>query len=67
MIDQIKELYAQIDHKTQFIANLAEKLGKSPQSLRVHWFAQFWSIPEEYQPKVVKFLKYTIKEQKHPA
>lgn len=63
-IDNIKNLYAQVGHKTNFTIKLAEALGKSPQSLRVHWFGNFWSIPDEYQDTVVDFLQKTIKEGK---
>ena len=59
----IKALYAQIDKKTKFIIEVADYFGKSPQSLRVHWFSSFWSIPEEYQDKLIILLEQKIETQ----
>ncbi len=59
----IKTLYAQIDKKTMFIIEVADYFGKSPQSLRVHWFSSFWSIPEDYQDELIVLLKQKIKTQ----
>lgn len=65
MIENIKKLYSQVDYKTGFIEDVADALGKSPNTLRHHWFARsgFWSIPEEHQPKVVEMLQSQIKKQ----
>ena len=38
MIDNIKTLYAQVNEKTKFIKYAATLLGKSPLSVRTHWF-----------------------------
>jgi len=62
-IDNIKDLYAQVNKKTEFLKNLAPEVNRTPQTLRVHWFAQFWSIPEEKQDDVISFLQKTIKNQ----
>jgi hypothetical protein len=62
-IDTIKELYAQVDKKTQFIIYCAEQLGKAPNTLRHHWFGQFWSIPEDHQEEVIQTLNDTLKNQ----
>jgi hypothetical protein len=59
----IKTLYAQIDKKTMFIIEVADYFGKSPQSLRVHWFSSFWSIPEDYQDELIVLLELKIEEQ----
>lgn len=63
MIENIKELYAQIDYKTGFLIQLGESLQKSPLTLRNHWFGNFWSIPEEYHERVVTFMQNYIKQQ----
>lgn len=63
-MDNIKDLYSKLNHKTNFTILLAKELGKSPNSLRVHWFGNFWSIPEQYQDTVIRFLQNTIKNQK---
>jgi hypothetical protein len=67
MIENIQELYSRIEHKTNFIKLAAKDLGRSPLTLRQHWFAHFWSIPEEYQPRVVELLQNTIKKQNEKA
>lgn len=67
MIENIQELYSQIDEKTKFIILASNHLGKSPLTLRNHWFSAFWSIPEEYQEQIVKLLQNTIKKQNTKA
>ena len=63
MIDNIKELYQQLDRKTEFIEMTGNYFKKSPQYLRGHWFSSFWSVPEKYQKEVVTLLQNTIKNQ----
>lgn len=63
MIDNIKTLYQQVNKKTDFIKMAADDLGKSPLTLRQHWFGLFWSIPEEHQERVVELLQRTISQQ----
>jgi hypothetical protein len=65
LMDQIKDLYSQINKKTQFIQMAADKIGRSPKSLRNHWFSEFWSIPSEHQETVKILLKETIKNQRN--
>jgi len=60
MIENIKTLYSRINKKTKFIEMAADDLEKSPLTLRHHWFSAFWSIPEEYQERVVELLQNTI-------
>ncbi len=60
MIQNIKNLYAQIDKKVDFLIELANDLDKSPNTMRNHWFGNFWSIPEEYQERVVELLQNRI-------
>jgi len=67
MITTIQTLYSQIEKKTDFIKLVAKDLGKSPLTLRHHWFGQFWSIPEENQQRVKDLLKKQIKKQKQVA
>lgn len=59
-------LYKHIHKKTKFIMEAGAHFGKSPQSLRVHWFGNFWSIPERYQDDLILFLQQKIKEQQTP-
>lgn len=67
MIQEIQNLYAEVDKKTEFIKDVANDLGKSPLTLRHHWFGQFWAIPEEHQPRVKQLLTLTIESQKATA
>ena len=63
-IDNIKDLYSQIKQKTNYMIELATHLDKSPNSLRVHWFGNFWSIPSHHQDEVIIFTQKYIKNQK---
>jgi hypothetical protein len=63
-IEEIKTLYSQIEKKVKFIQYVASKVNRSPKTLRNHWFAEFWSIPLEYQETVKLLLEETISEQK---
>ncbi|WP_341217069.1 hypothetical protein [uncultured Wocania sp.] len=62
-IEHIQSLYKQINHKTNFIKEIAKKLEKSPLSLRTHWFGNFWSIPEDYHDAVIEEIENKIKTQ----
>lgn len=62
-INNIKLLYQQVKKKTPFIQEVADHFKKSPQSLRVHWFASFWSIPEQYQDELIRLLQNKISNQ----
>jgi len=67
-IETIKMLYNQLKVKKDFILIVAEDLDKSTGTLQQHWFSRFWSIPKDYQPRVIELLKQTIREQqKIPA
>lgn len=65
LIDNIKNLWPEISHKTSFIELVAEDLDKAPSTLRQHWFSNtgFWSVPEEYQARVVELMQNRIKNQ----
>lgn len=65
MIEEIKILYKKVDKKTDFIKFAASYFGKSPKTLRNHWFSEtgFWSIPEDYQIEVKQLLIDTIKNK----
>lgn len=63
MLQNIKDLYKEVKAKTEFIKAAADDLNKSPLTLRQHWFGNFWSIPEEHQPRVVELLQNTLLTQ----
>lgn len=62
-IEEIKSLYGQIKEKTKAIELIAVNIGRSPRSLRNHWFSEFWAIPLEHQKAVKKHLEEIIKGQ----
>jgi len=62
-IDNIKQLYKMVFHKTKFIQLVADDLGKSAKYLRGNYFSQFWNIPEQHQDRVITLLQRTIKTQ----
>ena len=63
-IEIIKTLWQKIDNKTEFIQCVATALGKSPKTLKTHWFSNsgLWSVPAVYQSKVIELQEETIKE-----
>jgi hypothetical protein len=63
MTEEIKKLYSQLNHKTDFMLIVAKDLNKKPNTLKNHWFSGFFSIPDEYQERVIELLKITIKKQ----
>ena len=61
--DSIEKLYSHINKKTKFLKELADTIGKSPNTLRNHWFGGFWQIPTEYQSEVKRLLIEKLKNQ----
>jgi hypothetical protein len=65
-IETIKKHWSQVGNngaKTKLIKAIATDLGKSPLSLKTHWFASFWRIPLEYQPRVLELIQHQIAMQ----
>lgn len=64
-IDNIKDLFEQVNNRTAFIEMVANDLKKKPISLSKNWFCAsgFWSIPDRYQNRVVELLQKTIASQ----
>jgi hypothetical protein len=60
---EIYNLYQQVKRKTEFIGALASEIERSPNSLRNHWFGNFWSIPAKEQAATKKFLNKYLKKQ----
>lgn len=60
LIDNIKELFEQLDKKFEFINTVAVDVNRKPLYLKQHWFREFWAIPEEYQARVVELLQNAI-------
>lgn len=63
MIENIKQLYKEVEGKNKFIGVVANEFNLKPTSIRTHWFGNFWSIPESKQSKVVELLQNQIKNQ----
>lgn len=61
--EKIKKEYGKVNGKVKCIQDLADKVGRSPLTLRNHWFAAFWSIPAEDQETVLDFLTNRVKNQ----
>tara|TARA_R110002051_G_scaffold224048_1_gene287250 strand:+ start:6951 stop:7181 length:231 start_codon:yes stop_codon:yes gene_type:complete len=61
-IDNIISLYGKIDNKTKFIKEVAKDVNRKPNTVRTHWFssANFYSIPEEFQDRVIQLAQNTI-------
>lgn len=64
-IDNIKSLYAQIEEKGKFILLVANECKRKPNTVKTHWFteASFWSVPDEFQDRVIELAQNTIAKQ----
>ena len=64
-IDNIIDLYGQIEKKTDFLKAVADECDRKPNTIRTHWFssANFYSIPEEFQDRIIELAQNTIKLQ----
>lgn len=65
MKKEIRILWNQIEHKSDFIMELAKKVKRSPKTLRTHWFSKdkINTIPADMEQTVIKELRKKIKEQ----
>lgn len=66
-IDNIKNLWSKIDYKTGFIEDASEAFKRSKNTLHNHWFARWFSVPEDEQDEVIKFMQNYIKQQNKVA
>lgn len=62
-IDNIQELYAQINQKTKFIKMVADDFNLNPQYVRSHYFSSFWTIPYDRQDRIIELQQKTIANQ----
>jgi len=64
-IEKIKKLYAQIENKGKFIKLVASDCDRKPNTVKTHWFteASFWSVPDEFQDRVIVLAQNTIANQ----
>lgn len=61
--ENIQSLYRQLENKGGFIRAVSEEFNRKPGTLQNHWFSSFFSIPEEYEDRVIDMLQKTIKNQ----
>lgn len=65
-IDNIKNLWDKLPNdgsKTDFMVMLGKDIGRQPNTLKNHWFTSFWSIPKEFEDRVIELLQNTIREK----
>ncbi|TXD45875.1 hypothetical protein [Polaribacter sp. IC073] len=63
-IDNIKNLWKQINNKTAFIIECSSAVDRSANTLHNHWFARFWQVPNEKQDEVIIYMQKWIFNQK---
>lgn len=62
MIEEIKEVYDQLDNKKDFNMIAAKKFRKSVSTIKSHWISDS-SMPLEYQKEFLLLLKKVRKTQ----
>lgn len=62
MIENLKKLVAEMDSKMDFVVEVSNHFGTSPQATMRNWF-QYWNIPEHKLPKVVEMAQINLFEQ----
>lgn len=62
MIDTIKDLYQQVERKTDFFQVVKNEMGGSISSIKTNWFS-LWSIPDNKLTDLEVILKNYIKKQ----
>tara|TARA_R100000789_G_C3020427_1_gene153394 strand:- start:1166 stop:1387 length:222 start_codon:yes stop_codon:yes gene_type:complete len=65
MLEKIKELWELVDDKKQFLIEASTILERTPNTMKTHWFAGFWSIPKTERPNVLRLLEEKVLEQKN--
>ncbi len=63
MKENIKQLFRNVENKTEFIELLSKEFNRKPASIRNNWFSAFYSIPQENEARVVELLQRTIAAQ----
>ena len=62
MIKEIKEIYGQLQHKSQFVDMVSYKFHKSPGTIRNHWLYGN-AMPVEHQKEFRKLALKALKNQ----
>jgi len=65
MVDNIKELYAQIEDTNDFIMDCSTEFNRTPKTIAHHWFCDsgFWSVPKEFRARVIELMQNRIRLQ----
>lgn len=66
--DNIKKLWNKLPSdgsKYKFRALCAKEFNRSKKTIKIHWFSNSgdWSVPEEFQDRVIQLLQITISLQ----
>ena len=59
---EIKDLYSQLNNKSEFVDVVSEKFNKNPGTVRNHWLYGN-AMPLEYQKEFRRLLKKAVKNQ----
>lgn len=62
MIENLKKLVSEMDSKTDFVNEVCNYFGTSPQATMRNWF-QYWNVPEDKLPKVLEMAQNQLFEQ----
>lgn len=62
MNEQIKSLYEKLQHKGDFITELANELGMSRKYISNYWFPS-GDVTKRHKAKVLELLQKTLNEQ----
>lgn len=66
LMDNIKELYPQINKKVDLFEAVADVFGLKNSTVKINWFHGM-SIPDSYQARVVEIMQNIISNQKKTA
>lgn len=63
LMDNIREMYKQIDKKNDLFMAIAAEFKMSSISIKTNWFSALWSIPPDKQTRVIEMMQKAILEQ----
>lgn len=63
MKENIKNLVGQLEDRKAFVELVAAEFDRKPSTISTHWFAGFWSVPLEFEGRVVELLQNAIRQQ----
>jgi len=65
-IDNIKDLYKQVKGKSNFMLEFSKSIDRTYNTLKNHWFASGWQIPEDKQDETISYLQnFIINQNSH--